>query len=75
MSAQDVALAIVQAGFAAALLPTLLGPKKPHFVTAFATAFGLVVIAFVDGSLSLPLAAAMAGVSALLWFVLAGQVA
>lgn len=73
MTWQDIAIAIVGLSFTFALIPSILGPKKPALATCCMTFAGLVWIAFALATLSMWGAAASNFCCAAGWFVLMMQ--
>lgn len=76
MSIQDFVFFGVSVAFCLALVPTLMSPtEKPPYSTSMFTGSLLLVDAVNEFSLSLYMGAALTAVGAVLWFVLAWQVA
>jgi hypothetical protein len=70
---QDIALAITQLIFAAALFPSILSKDKPAFATSLMNSIMLYVISYVNLTLNLYGAAAGLFLVATLWGILAIQ--
>lgn len=73
MSWQDIVIAVLQFGFALALIPSLRAPQKPAYATCILTAAGLTVIAFCFLTLDLWLSATGTGSAAVGWWLLVIQ--
>lgn len=71
---QDAVLGVGQFLFGAALIPSLLGPMKPAFLTSFATGVLLMVFAAAYWSMGLMLATCACLWCGALWLALAVQV-
>lgn len=74
MKWQDMVFSAGEVVFLVSLFPSLLSEQKPAFATSLATGLMLCTFLFVHASYKLWVAFGLTALTAILWFILAGQV-